>query len=728
MQKIRKIEVICGVYWVEVTDAKLYILCGCPADSIKHLLQQGLIIDTEKDGVSFETGPNAILLSDIMLQNGHLSNMAEFPVLQMLYRQGMILPKHPNNNGIKPLLIGSDDQIQGQMEYIYRGNYGLISHEELTEAGASAEMADEIMRMKLKFAFGKIRKTEELLDSLIVKDKKVEVRNGVFIQRKSLNIFEISYEDEIVTVNLSLTKGVNYRSAYPLGFRNAQRDYFSVMHSGQGDGWDINRPCMSSILMFQGKVYLIDAGPNLAYCLTALGIGVNEIEGIFQTHCHDDHFACLTTLIRTDHRIKLYATPIVRASVLKKLASLLSVEEDSFSQYFEMHDLRFDTWNDIDGLEVKPFLSPHSVETSTLTFRTFWEGGYLTYAHLADIISMNVLEGMVEDSSDNGGGIRRDYYDKVCEEYLIPADLKKIDIGGGLIHGMAEDFREDHSKKIILAHTAVPLTVQQKEIGSSAPFGVADTLIPDYSGGTRRIAAEFLMAYFPTVPQHHLQVLLNSQLVTFQPGNIILREGEITQDIYLLLTGTAERIQSREGIYNLLASGEIIGEHSGVHKYSSTTTYRTISYVQAMRIPTTVYLKFVKKNRLFDEIETLHENRDFLQRTWLFGESISYPIQNRIAKEMIPHTVDNVGEAIKNLSKTSLYLVKKGQLEISCRKNVPQLLTETDFFGAESCVFKSNCSGSVMAKEPTELFEIPESVFKDIPIVLWKLLETYGKR
>ena len=42
----------------------------------------------------------------------------------------------------------------------------------------------------------------------------------------------------------------------------------------------------------------MDAGPNIDYALMALGIGVNEIDGIFHTHCHDDHPAGLTTLIR----------------------------------------------------------------------------------------------------------------------------------------------------------------------------------------------------------------------------------------------------------------------------------------------------------------------------------------------------------------------------------------------------------------------------------------------
>ena len=138
MAELCKIKVTKGVYWVEAPAAGLYVLCGCPADSVKHLMKRGLIGVRQDRGFSYETGPNAILLSDVLIQSGAFANLAEFPVLQMLYRQGMLLPNHPNNTGQKPLLIGSHAQISAQMQYIYRGNYGLVSEEELMAAGVTA--------------------------------------------------------------------------------------------------------------------------------------------------------------------------------------------------------------------------------------------------------------------------------------------------------------------------------------------------------------------------------------------------------------------------------------------------------------------------------------------------------------------------------------------------------------------------------------------------------------
>jgi hemerythrin len=157
MTSLRKIEVTTGVWWIEVPEADVRVLCGCPADAVKHLMKRGLILTREAAGATFESGPNVILLSDAMVQNGSFSNLAEFPVLQMLYRQGMILPDHPGNTGVKPLLVGSADQVQAQMQYIYRGNYGLVTEEEIIEAGVDAATAHDLMRLKLKFAFGKIR-------------------------------------------------------------------------------------------------------------------------------------------------------------------------------------------------------------------------------------------------------------------------------------------------------------------------------------------------------------------------------------------------------------------------------------------------------------------------------------------------------------------------------------------------------------------------------------------
>ncbi len=75
---MQRIKVANGIWWVSIPEEGLSVLCGCPADSVKHLIKRGLISTVEHEEKTFETGPNAVLLSDVAVQNGEFANLAEF--------------------------------------------------------------------------------------------------------------------------------------------------------------------------------------------------------------------------------------------------------------------------------------------------------------------------------------------------------------------------------------------------------------------------------------------------------------------------------------------------------------------------------------------------------------------------------------------------------------------------------------------------------------------------
>jgi hemerythrin len=724
---MRLVAVSPGISWVEVPEADLRVLCGCPADSVKHLIKRGLIVETEQNGVSFETGPNAILLSDVSLQNGAFCNLSEFPILQMLYRQGMIIPGHPNCRGRKPLILGSAQQVDAQLEYVMRGNYGLLSVEEMVEAGVLPEVAQEWMRMKLRFAFGAIRPPRDLLDTCIVGDGLSVLPGGVTVRRTALNVFEFAYQGETVTVDLNLGCGRTYQTPYHLGYHDLERGYFTIVHSGEGDGWDAERAAISTIMMVQGKVYLIDAGPNIHASLRALGIGVQEVAGIFHTHCHDDHFCGLTTLFRADHRIKYFAVPPVRASVAKKLAALTGVDEDSFGAYFDVCDLTLGAWNEIEGFEVLPLFSPHPVENSVFHFRTPWEGGYRTYAHLADIVSLDVLGQMVDDD-ETRHGISSALFERVRADYLIPADIKKLDIGGGLIHGAAEDFSEDRSGKIVLAHTALPLTRSQKRIGSGAPFGTVDVLIPSHPESRLSTARDTLRAYFPGVPGHQILSLLNHPVVTINPETILLREGTICEAIHLVLTGLVEVIEPESDGSAILSAGALVGESYALSGEPSHETFRALSFVRALRIPAALYRTFVERNQMTRRITRLAELRDFFTHTWLFGESLSNLTQVRLAEASTFTSLDD-GQPLDPRHRDELFLVRAGSLaRYSDDGNLIDRAGPGDPFNESEVLFGHASAGHLRAEGTTELLSVPGALVREIPVARWKLLELHQRR
>ena len=78
MSLIVKKHITNGVTWIAIAEADLYICCGCPADTVKHLKKAGVINSIQHQGHVCEDGPNAILLSDTLIQNGQIANLAEF--------------------------------------------------------------------------------------------------------------------------------------------------------------------------------------------------------------------------------------------------------------------------------------------------------------------------------------------------------------------------------------------------------------------------------------------------------------------------------------------------------------------------------------------------------------------------------------------------------------------------------------------------------------------------
>lgn len=720
------IEVTTGVYWVDIPAADLRILCGCPADAVKHLKQRGLIRRVENKGVVTESGPNAILLSDLPLQGGEFSNLAEFPVLQMLYRQGMLLPGHPNNTGAKPILIGRQDQIKAQMDYIHRGNYGLTSQDEIEATGVAPAIARDWMRIKLSFAFGRISPPSDLLDVRVLDNEPIELAKGVMIRRLDVNLFEISHDGQRVTLDLNLADGRVYQAPFRLGYRNLRREYFAVVHSGDGDGWDVHRPAMGSILMFQGRIFLIDTGPNLQFVLRALGIGIHEIDGIFHTHCHDDHFAGLTTLVRADHRVRYYATPSVRASVAHKLAALMGTDIGAFDDFFDVHDLTLDTWNDIEGLEVRPLFSPHPVETTILQFRALWENGWKTYAHYADISSFQVINQMVTDDPLRPG-ISAEWAQTIKQKYLEPADLKKVDIGGGLIHGDANDFRGDTSGRIILAHTARDLTLDEKEIGSGAPFGTVDVLIPALQEYPLRLARSYLAQYFPEVPEHQLRILLNHPLEVINPETILIRDGHSVDKVYLILTGIVESIASHHERGAALTAGAMVGELPVLTASPAQETVRAASFVTALVLPGALYATFVAHNGLDQRVQRMASMRRFFNRTWLLGEHLSSMAETRIAAACRSASY-RAGQEINIHEYDELLLIKRGCVRMVADKTVIEELGDGDVIGVSRVLFGAPPFCHYLAMADTEVLAIPGEVMRNIPVTRWKMMELHNRR
>jgi len=148
--------------------------------------------------------------------------------------------------------------------------------------------------------------------------------------------------------------------------------------------------------------------------------------------------------------------------------------------------------------------------------------------------------------------------------------------------------------------------------------------------------------------------------------------------------------------------------------------------VTALRIPRSLYAAFVERNGLRDSILRVRENRHFLQSTWLFGEMVSFTVANRIAQAMVKKTA-GAGEPIP-VTGGSLAIVERGKVSLSLRGEDLESLGPGDFWGEVTVVEGAPSIFDARAERESTYFLIGGETLKEIPIVQWKLMETFRKR
>jgi hemerythrin len=716
MPKITKINVTHGVVWVEVREAELYLCCGCPADVVKHLKKAGLISRVENQDKHYESGPNALLLSDTTIQNGKLANLSEFVILQMLYLQGYIFPGHPNFNR-KPILIGYPEQISRQVRYVSVGNHGLETDQEIIDAGFTLEKARKIGATKLHYSGGDLKSMNELIETISLDDQSVEIKNGVFLNRKGVNKFELFYENESVEIDISLPDSVQYNAPYTLQHHVLQPSYFSVTHIGEGNGWDEHRPCMASIVHYNGKNFLIDAGPNILNNLEYLGLGVSEIHGIFLTHNHDDHFAGITDLLNVERKMTLYCTRLVRKTAEKKLNALFNTKLDLLSIAFNCIELQFDEWNNINGMEVMPTYSPHTVETSVFRFRVRNNKEEKTYLHLADTINFAEFEKIIIGAPEIFGEADRQY---VRKSYLATVTLKKLDVGGGIIHGHLSDYKDDKSGKFLMAHTTHEVTGPDHRF-VNAQFGDTDHLM-DIAGFDffTEITKDYLKNYFRHLSNEDLEHLISFPVVQYHPGEDILNKNN-GDFVCLILCGVAGFLNDT-GIVQKIDAGNFIGYSKSFFRRSYPPKYFTIGYVSCLRISGVYFENLIDKVSLTENLKARQRIVDILRDSYLVYYSLSGATFFELSENSRHVEIPDDDFSDVHLTE-NLYILTEGSIKVIYEDKFSVDIYQHQHFGGLNLLQEYRRTQRFVFTTKVRAISIPIENINQVPVLLWRLIE-----
>jgi len=89
---------------------------------------------------------------------------------------------------------------------------------EIEDAGVSHKNAQKIFATKLHYSGGQIATMQDIVSPRVLSDKEIEIKNGVFIQRLGINLFQIRYKDERTLVDLNLKINEHFSMSYTLPF------------------------------------------------------------------------------------------------------------------------------------------------------------------------------------------------------------------------------------------------------------------------------------------------------------------------------------------------------------------------------------------------------------------------------------------------------------------------------------------------------------------------------
>ncbi len=300
-----------------------------------------------------------------------------------------------------------------------------------------------------------------------------------------------------------------------------------------------------------------------------------------------------------------------------------------------------------------------------------------------------------------------------------------------MIHGMAEDFVPDDSEKLVLAHIARQPTRREKEIGTFVDFGVQDVLIPARQDYRLRAISDALLAYFPQAPVWERDLLLNGVVNELSRGLFFRRRAKSSKRFFWSSEAWSKPSTEKPARRPRFSAGTLIGELHVLTGLLATQTWRARSFVTILEIPKVLYTLFIRKNTDLDEQLRVAKVTLAIQNTSLFGDSVSSIHQTRIARKARVLEVAEGEEplAASGESGPSLFLVESGFLALEFEGRIVETVGPGGFCGEERLFFRGPDNNmTARAVMPTRGLLVPADTLLSIPIVGWKLLETYERR
>ena len=416
------------------------ILIGCPPEVLKALLAQHYPM------------PNTVVIPGTLRRGSSSQACLEFPFYHFLFiQQGLAQGKKFKVLAESSLLPKLEQMLRvtltGPTQEEALGSEKRLGLPAFLDQTKVSAWARETNQLALKGKDGHTLQVKELVEFIpfnVGDDLEVfpavEDQPAVWVKRLGADSFSCrsngnEHQCDLVSEDPQIP--VYELTPVPVTAKEKKsHTAFNLRLLGTSEGFDPLRPANGLLLRLQGKWFLWDCPSYLRLHLQAIGLTLDDVEGIFVSHVHEDHLEVAETL-SSGRRLKIYSSPEIFECMLVKVMALLNCDYQEALSHYEFVPLYADQPFDLFGANLEVFYSVHSIPALGLRLevpqkkgqpkRLFVSGDQLSNAGVEKLAEAGVMDKVRKAQVD--GRFMDHTYDAVF-----------VDVGGGMIHGDPKDF------------------------------------------------------------------------------------------------------------------------------------------------------------------------------------------------------------------------------------------------------------------------------------------------
>ncbi len=342
------------------------IQVGAPPETIKDSMAMGLPL------------PDAFVVPPELFDRRRGLTLAEieFPA----YFNFFVLKR-------KAKLIVEREQTAARLRSVFRESLfgsGMAANDDEFADNYPRELRPDFVRETDHFRRGpngKCQDVDDLVDFCVMTpDGRYELPNGVVVQRTDEGSYDISVGDQHIA-RVPAAVEVPDRTPPSVGLvagATFEPPSFGVSVLGASHGFDPNGKTTGFVLWVGHRGILIDPPVDTTQHLRDHGVMPKVIDGVILTHCHADHDSGVLAKLLEEGRVRLYTTPTILSSFLRKYSALSGLSPDVLRRTFSFCPVKIGSPTAVNGAELFFFYTLHSVPT--IGFEAFYGGKSLAFS------------------------------------------------------------------------------------------------------------------------------------------------------------------------------------------------------------------------------------------------------------------------------------------------------------------------------------------------------------